>query len=425
MHIMFVSAHTSPAASPGRGDAGGMNVYILELSRQLASLGHHISFVTRRTSTSVPESVPLEPGIHLFSLQAGAPAPLAKSELPPVMPEFGLNLANLLQSNSFIEQFGAPDIVHSHYWLSALAVEATLRELKVMGEDAPATAITFHTLATTKSSAARFELQGKEVALAAGGERVLAEAELIHSQQAQNIIPVSESERWAIGEIAGEVRADSPPNAIVTPGVDTAFFRPNNQEVRGRGPNSRYRLAVVGRVQPFKAQHFALNVVSKLIPLLPDSVIELTLGGSAPTEDAAYELALRETVTALQLEANVLFTSTLSREQVREIFSEADLTVIPSLSESFGMVALESAACGTPVIATNTGGLANSVAHNLSGILLDDRDPEVWAQEIAQLLLDSDRLSSLSESARTFAEQHTWSTSAQVLLKNYEQLLSS
>ena len=425
MHIMFVSAHTSPAAAPGRGDAGGMNVYILELSRQLASLGHHISFVTRRTSASDQESVQLEPGIRLFFLQAGAPAPLAKSELPPLMPEFGLNLAKLLQNTNFIEQFGAPDIVHAHYWLSALAVEAMLRELMIRGEDAPATAITFHTLAATKSGAARHELPEGEIALAAGTDRVLAEAELIHAQQGHNIIPVSESERRAIGEIAGEVRADSPPNSIVTPGVDIAFFRPNNKKVRGSASSSRYCLAVVGRIQPFKAQHFALEVVSELIPLLPDSVVELTLAGSAPIEDTAYELALRETVTALHLEPNVIFAGTLAREQVREILSAADLTLIPSLSESFGMVALESAACGTPVIATRAGGLASSVAHNLSGVLLDNRNPHDWAQAIANLLRDFDRLSTLSESARTFAEQHSWSGSAQVLLKNYEQLLAS
>lgn len=425
MHIMFVSAHTSPAAAPGSGDAGGMNVYILELSRQLASLGHHISLVTRRTSASEPENMQLEPGIRLFSLQAGVPAPLAKTELPPLMPEFGLNLAKLLQSNRYVEQFGVPDIVHAHYWLSALAVETMLRELKTCGEDAPATAITFHTLAATKSGAARLELPGDEIAVAAGAKRILAEAEIIQRQHAQNIIPVSESERWAIGEIAGESRADSPPNAIVTPGVDTAFFQPINKKTRGSASTSRNRLAVVGRIQPFKAQHFALEVVSKLIPLLPDSVIELTLAGSAPSEDAAYELALRETVTALHLGENVLYTGTLAREQVREILSAADLTLIPSLSESFGMVALESAACGTPVIATRAGGLASSVAHNVSGVLLENRDTNAWAQEIAQLLLDSDRWSSLSESARTFAEQHSWSASARVLLKNYEQLLSA
>jgi len=399
----MVSMHTSPAADPGTADAGGMNVAILGLARQLAAFGIEVDLLTRSNGRGAVTEI--EPGVTLHELEAGQLGIVAKEQLSTVADEFGEAVARLAGRES-----RGYDIVHAHYWLSGIAALPVAIELGIPFVQS------FHTLGHMK-----YRSMPAGLVLTEPERRVRSETFL--ALQADAVIASSTAEVDALLENVG---AQIDKVWIMPPGVDTGLFRPEadaGDAVRlALGVESgRPLLAVVGRVQELKGQRLAVRALAALPAPRPLLVI-----AGEPTPGAEhYMVALRQLAVELGVESDVRFVGALSREAVAELFAAATITLVPSHSETFGLVALESAASGTPVIAQRVSGLVESVADGESGVLVESRDPGEWARVISLLLDDPLYYEELALSARQFAEGFSWAASTSILLDVYEGLVQA
>jgi D-inositol-3-phosphate glycosyltransferase len=400
--IAMVSMHTSPAEVPGRGDAGGMNVSILAVATALASRGVEVELLTRASAAPIDRE--LSDGVTLRTLAAGAPIPIPKSRLVDVADEFGEAVATLVGRH-------APryDLLHAHYWLSGLATLPVAIELGLPFVQS------FHTLGAMKNRS-----------LAEGDEpepegRLRGEGFLV--TQADAIVAGSSAE---VSVLIDDLRAPADRLWVIPPGVDTDLFSP----VRARNESAvreylglegeRPLLVIAGRIQPLKDQELAIRILAAVhasrgwAPLL-------VIAGEA--SDDAYLGHLERMAMDLGVASDVRFVGALDRETLADLFAAAALTLVTSRSETFGLVALESAASGTPVVGYRTTGLVDSIAEGESGILVDGRDPHDWAAVVSGLLDDEVRLARLGVSARGHAEGFTWATAAASLLAVYENLV--
>lgn len=400
MRIALVSMHTSPTEVAGSGDAGGMNVVIAEAAAALAARNHDVVVVTR-ASQSVPAGERPLGEMHgeqpqrcpqLVALEAGAPV-LAKAELPRVVSAFADGLRRL----------GPFDAVHAHYWLSGLAAR------RAYGAQGPRLAMTFHTLAAHKNAllapGARPEPE----------ERVAAERELT---SASFVVAGSRSELGGVTEFSGTPGLGS---AVVHPGVDTALFRPEPRRPEGDAP---LRITVLGRVQPLKGQDLAIRAAAALAITDPRLFARTEwLVAGEPTPDAiAYAAGLRTLAVELGVSERVRFLPAQSRASAAALLASSAVVLVPSHSETFGLTALEAAACGVPVIAAGHTGLLEAVPAGAGGIHMVGRDPHAWALEIADLLRDPQRRASLGAAGRQHARAHDWRAHAAALEGIYEQL---
>ena len=399
--IAMVSMHTSPAAAPGTGDAGGMNVAILALATQLARRGVEVDLVTR--AAGEPATRELADGVILRSIAAGPPLPLPKAGLVDVADEFGEAVATLVGR-------GAPryDLLHSHYWLSGLATLPVAIELGLPFVQS------FHTLGVMKNNS-----------LAPGDEpeqegRLRGEAFL--ANQADAIVAGSAAE---VGALMDDLHAPAERLWVIPPGVDTEMFTPdrarNNTAVREQLglPAGRPVLVLAGRVQPLKDQELGIRILAELSMLAP--ALLLVIAGEAA--DPEYRARLEQAAIVHNVAADVRFVGRLDRETLADLFAAAECTLVTSHSETFGLVALESASSGTPVLAYRGTGLIDSVSDGESGYLVDSRDPADWAAAIIAHCADGARVSAMRRSARTFAEGFTWATAAASHLALYESLV--
>jgi D-inositol-3-phosphate glycosyltransferase len=397
----MVSMHTSPAEAPGVGDAGGMNVSILAVARQLALRGFEVDLLTR--ATAAPAVVAVAEGVTLRTLAAGPAEPVAKGDLPRYSDEFGEAVALLVGRT-------APryDVLHSHYWLSGLSILPVALELGLPLVQS------FHTIGAMKNRR-----------LAPGDtpepeQRVRTEAFL--AMQADAIVAGSSAE---VSSIIDDLRAPADRVWVIPPGVDTDLFTPkrsaNSAALREKlGLESdRPLLVVAGRIQPLKDQELAIRVLAEVHALRGWAPL-LVIAGTAADEE--YQRVLEQTASDLGISADVRSVGALDRETLADLFAAASLTLVTSHSETFGLVAIESAASGTPVIAFKSSGLVDSVSNGESGVLVDSRDPKEWATVVSGLLAHADQLAKLSESARGFAEGFTWPTVVASLIAVYESL---
>jgi D-inositol-3-phosphate glycosyltransferase len=397
----MVSMHTSPTDVPGTGDAGGMNVAMLALANQLARRGVEVDLLTRATSAPVERE--LADGVTLRSLVAGPPTPLPKMRLVDVADEFGEAVATLV---------GRPtpryDLLHSHYWLSGLATLPVAIELGLPFVQS------FHTLGAMKNSA-----------LAPGDEpeqegRLRGEAFL--ANQADAIVAGSAAE---VGTLIDDLRTPPEHLWVIPPGVDTDLFTPdrarNDGSLRARLglPADRPLLVIAGRIQPLKDQELGIRILTELSMVSPSPL--LVIAGE-PT-DPAYRARLEQAAIVHSVDADVRFVGALDRETLADLFAAAECTLITSHSETFGLVALESASSGTPVIAYRGTGLLESVSDGESGYLVGSRDPADWASAILAHRADGGRVAAMRRSARSFAEGFTWATAAASHLALYESLV--
>jgi D-inositol-3-phosphate glycosyltransferase len=397
--VAMVSMHTSPAATPGEADAGGMNVAILGLATELASRGIAVDLLTRSTGPSTVTD--LAPGITLHELEAGLPGVVAKEDLSAVADEFGEAVARLAGRES-----GRYDVIHAHYWISGIATLPVAIELGIPFVQS------FHTLGDMKHRAMA------EGMLTEPQRRVRSESYL--ATQADAVIASSTAEVDALLE---QVGAQAERVWIMPPGVDTGLFVPHVESADAVRlalgiEQGRPLLAVVGRVQELKGQRLAVRVLAAL----PEPRPVLVIAGQPTPGAEGYFVALRDLADELGVGDDVRFTGALGREAVAELFAAATLTMVPSHSETFGLVALESAASGTPVIAQRVSGLVESVSDGESGVLIDSRDPVDWARAISVLLDNPLAYAELSLSARAFAEGFSWAASVSVLLDVYESV---
>ncbi len=396
--LAVLSLHTSPLAQPGQGDSGGMNVYVRELVSALAQAGVQAEVFTRRQDGTTPDVVDVEPGFRVVHVDAG-PADLAKEQLPEIVDAFADGVRDHLRD------LGDVDALHANYWLSGVAGHRLKHEL-----DLPLVS-TFHTLARVKA-----ETGDPEPDL-----RVWAEAEVIGCSDA--ILASCAAEADQLERLYG---ADPSRIELVAPGVDHAFFSPGDRlgartALRhldlGRGPV----LLFVGRIQPLKGLDVAIGALAAL--QRPDA--RLVVVGGASGVDGAVEVDRIDKLAAdLGVADQLRHVAPVPHHLLSTYYRAADLVLVPSRSESFGLVALEAAACGTPVVASAVGGLRTLVEHGRTGFLVEGRDPAVFAS-YAEPVLDSPALAAeLSQHAAQRARGYTWSTAAGRLRRIYSDITS-
>lgn len=393
----MIAMHTSPAAQPGVADAGGLNVAVLSTAAELSLHGVEVDLVTR--AVAEPGVRQLLPGVTLRELRAG-PGEITKERLPEVADEFGEEVAKLARLRDY-------DVLHAHYWLSGIAALPVAIEL-----DRPLVQ-SFHTLGVMKNALAA-EGQQREPERRLRSETFLA-------AQAEAVIAASSAEATALIDDVG-----APPDRtwIVPPGVDLGLFAPR-AEASHAGTRAALGLeadrpivVIAGRVQPLKGHELAVRALAELHALRGWAPL-LVVAGEATPGDEAFATGLRALAAELGVATDVRFVGALHRDVLADLLAAADLTIVPSFSETFGLVALESAASGTPVIAFRAGGLSESVVEGVSGLLLGTRDPRYWATEMALLIENDERRAALGITARAHAERFTWAAAATSLLGIY------
>ncbi|MEI7617949.1 MAG: glycosyltransferase [Actinomycetota bacterium] len=391
--VAVLSLHTSPLAQPGSGDSGGMNVYVRELVSALAQAGVDCTTYTRASRPGLPEVVQIEPGHRVVHLPAG-PFDLAKEDLPHVVDEFGDAVIEHIRNGPGV------DVVHANYWLSGLVAHRVKHELELPFVS------TFHTLARVKA-----EGGDPEPAL-----RERAEAEIINCADAICVSCTEEESQFRrlYGNPQGRIE-------IVAPGVEHAFFAPGEKSGARRaldlaaGP----LLLFVGRLQPLKGLDVAVRALAEL--RRPDAVL-LVVGGASGLEGGSEVARIMALIDQLGVRDQVRFVEPQPHHILSTYYRAADVVVVPSRSESFGLVALEAAACGTPVVASAVGGLLTLVDDGLTGYLVSGRDPSHFAQRIASILNDPALAASMSVRAAERARRYTWSFAAARLRRLYSDL---
>jgi len=399
--IAVVSLHTSPLDQPGTGDAGGLNVYVLETSRRLAAAGVDVEIFTRAVSSSAATTVGIEPGVTVHHLRAGPFEELPKEDLPAQMCAFSAGLLRV--------EAGRPpgwfDLIHSHYWLSGqvgwLASERW---------DVPLVH-SMHTMAKVKN----LDL--------ADGDRPEPSVRIIGEEQ------VVENATRLVANTGEEARElmdlySASPEAIdvVHPGVDLDIFTPGEKGVARAAlgvPHDALLLLFVGRIQPLKAPDVLLRAAARMVadqPSLRSRLVVAICGGPSGS-GLAHPTALADLADSLGIADMVRFEPPSSRVRLAQWYQAADATVVPSHSESFGLVAIESQACGTPVVAAAVGGLRTAVADGRTGLLVPGHDPAAWAQALARM--GTRERERLAGSARSHAEGFSWDATADGLLMAY------
>jgi D-inositol-3-phosphate glycosyltransferase len=388
-----------------------MNVYVRQLTTALARAGVECDVYTRAWSAELPATVAVEPGFRVHHVPAGPLGAMAKEQLPTVVDEFADNVAELMESGAGVDpalhEERGYDALHANYWLSGLAGHRLKHEL-----DLPLVS-TFHTLARVKAEASPEEVSSDEphrreeaeAAIMRCSEVVLASCSVEASQLAQLY--------------------DSDPTRIrvVAPGVDQAVFGPGHRPQARRAlglPPDGPLLLFVGRIQPLKGADVAVRTLGAL-RRFPDARLVVVGGPSGPRgEDhlADIESIARRAGVA----ERVRLVPPQSHELLSTYYRAADVCVVPSRSESFGLVALESAACGTPVVAAAVGGLTTLVDHGRTGYLVDDRSPEAFAAAVEDLLADTLLAERLGTASVLRARCYTWAEAAALLRTTYEEL---
>jgi D-inositol-3-phosphate glycosyltransferase len=394
--LAVISMHTSPLAQPGSGDSGGMNVYVRELVASVAQAGVPCDVYVRRWSDGLPDVVEVEPGFRVVHIPAG-PSDLPKEALPEVVDVFAARVADHIAAT------GTAAAVHANYWLSAVAGHAVKHAL-----DLPLLC-TFHTLARVKAETGDPEPQ----------RRVDAETAVIRCSDA--ILANSAEEAAQLERFYG---ADPTRIEIVPPGVDHAFFSPGDRCGARRalaldcdGP----LLVFVGRLQPLKGLDVAIEALASSRHRNARLVV---VGGASGVDGDAHEAACRDLVDRSGLGGRVEFRPPQPHHLLSSYYRAADLCVVPSRSESFGLVALEAAACGTPVVASAVGGLLTLVEHERTGMLVEGRDPAAFAAAIDRILDDAPTAARLAAGARDLAGRYRWSTSAARLRRIHADLVT-
>jgi D-inositol-3-phosphate glycosyltransferase len=414
--VAVLSVHTSPLEQPGTGDAGGMNVYIVEVARRLAEAGLDIEIFTRATSSDLPPVVEMAPGVQVRHVNAGPFEGLAKEDLPAQLCAFAQGVMRAEASRPA----GFYDLVHSHYWLSG--------QVGWLAKDRWGVPLvhTAHTLAKVKNALLADGDRPEPRARILGEEQVIAEAD--------RLVANTPSEAHDLVERYG---AELDRVAVVSPGVDLDRFSPpaaGREEAVRRAARARlglpvdaYAVAFVGRIQPLKAPDVLLRATAELRwrdRRLAERLVTVIVGGPSGSgldrPDALIDLA-----ASLGLGDSVRFLPPRSSEDLVDLYRAVDVVAVPSHNESFGLVALEAQACGTPVIAAAVGGLGTVVRDGSSGVLVPGHEPREWADAIGRLLVDPRRRAELSRGAVAHARAFSWNRTAAGLLAVYREAVTS
>jgi D-inositol-3-phosphate glycosyltransferase len=398
----MISLHTSPLIQPGAGDSGGMNVYVRELVSALAQAGLDCTTFTRADRPGLPAEVMVEPGHRVVHIEAG-PHHLPKEALPEITDAFRLGVLD------WIDRHEQPDVIHGNYWLSGVVGHRLKHDLGVPFVS------TFHTLARVKAEGGDPEPIWRES----------AEAEIV--QCADAICVSCDEEEQQFRRLYGNPQGRL---EIIAPGVEHAFFAPGDRTGARRALGfdlDRPTLLFVGRIQPLKGPDVAIRALAELdAPQFAGrghSDAQLVIVGGASGDQGEFETArTRALVDELGLHDRIHFVDPQPHHILSTYYRAADVVLVPSRSESFGLVALEAAACGIPVVASAVGGLLSLVDDHLTGRLVEGRDPVDYARAVAGILDDDAIRHSMSIAAVERARRYTWGFAAARLRRLYSDL---
>jgi D-inositol-3-phosphate glycosyltransferase len=401
--IAVISYHSSPLLEPGAGDAGGMTVYVREVARSMAKLGIRTDIFTRSTTSRV-EVTDIYPGVRVVTIPAGPPGEIDKAGLASHIGQFVDGI------RSFAVQTRAGyELVHSHYWQSGIAGA----ELAAAW-NAPLVHSN-HTLAKVKN---RFLPPGDQPEPAS---RLEGEARVISS--AEILVTSTDDELEHLACLYG---ASHDRLKTIHPGVDHAMFSPGDKGAARAelGLGDEVVLAFVGRIQPLKGLDLAFRAVAQLLPAL-DRELKLFVVGGVSGPSGNRELAkLLELADELGISGSIVLSGPQPHQSTPLFYRAADAVVVCSYSESFGLTALEAQACGTPVVATDVGGLRHIVTDASSGYLVDTRDPADFAARLKTLLSDRDLQAAFSKHARESSARFDWERTSRELAELYECLIT-
>ncbi|BCJ38150.1 D-inositol-3-phosphate glycosyltransferase [Actinocatenispora thailandica] len=410
--IALLSMHTSPLHQPGTGDSGGMNVYIVQAAKRLAARGVAVDIFTRATTSSEPPVAQLADGVRVRHVPAGPYEGLTKTDLPAQLCAF---TAGILRAEA-ARPAGWYDLVHSHYWLSGQAGYLVADRWGVPMVH------TAHTLGRVKNAQLADGDRAEPATRIIGEDQVVAESDRLVANTAAEA-----------DDLIRQYGAEPGRVSVVLPGVDLECFTPGDR-FTAAGPNTtadlrrRHDLPTdalivlfVGRIQPLKAPDVLLRALARLRDreaALGRPVVAVVAGGASGTATARPDY-LRGLAAELGVTDRVRFLPAQPGARLAELYRCADLVCVPSHNESFGLVALEAQACGTPVVAAAVGGLTTAVRHDETGVLVDGHDPQRWATVLGELLAAPDRRAALAAAGVDHARRFSWDRTADGLLDVY------
>jgi len=398
--------HTSPLDQPGAGDAGGMNIYVVESAERMAAMGVSVDIFTRRHNPDLPDVVELSRGVRVRHLNIGA-CNATKEELPALIPNLSEAFSAVLENEKY-------DVLHSHYWISGKVAMPAAKKFGIP------LAHTMHTMARVKNMNLAEGERPEPMIRVQGETQVVAAADaLIANTDAEAASLVSLYEAC-------------PDNvSVVSPGVDLYKFVAGNGRKAAREavglPQDAHILAFVGRIQPHKGPEVLIRAVAEMLnhsPHLRPKLITVIMGGASGSGVGEVE-RLKDLVSWLNISDVVRFENPVPRAELPQWYRAADLVCVPSYSESFGLVALEAQACGTPVVATAVGGLRTAVADGISGVLVDGHDPRAWSSVLARLIQEPQRRVLLSMGAIEHASHFGWDATARGTLDIYDRIIAT
>ena len=406
--IATLMVHTSPLDQAGVGDAGGMNVYVVETAKKMAQAGVSVDIFTRANKPNLPESVEIAEGVNVKHLVAGPFEGLSKEELPSqlgALTSAFMNHQKQLPSNYY-------SLLHSHYWISG--------QLGWMVSEATSIPL-IHTMHTTAKV--------KNLNLAVGEKpepqtRAIGEEQVV--QAATGLIANTDAEAASLVSL---YEACPDRVFVVAPGVDLQTFSPADGKAAARNrlniaPDA-IMLTFVGRVQPHKGPDVLLKAAAEMVmhsPHLRAKLAVVIIGGASGSVNELEKI--KSLARFLKIEDITHFIEPASREVLPDWYRASDLVCVPSYSESFGLVALEAQACGTPVVATAIGGLRTAVSDGISGSLVDGHDPKAWSAVISRLIMEPQRRLLLGMNAVEHASHFGWEATARKTLDVYDWALS-
>jgi len=403
--IAVLMVHTSPLEQPGIGDAGGMNIYVVESAQRMAAMGVSVDIFTRRTDPAAESIIGISPGVRVRHFDCGH-GWLTKEQLPTHIAGLSREFFRIMKEENY-------DVIHSHYWISGKVAMPAAKEFGIP------LVHTMHTMARVKNmNLAEGEVPEPMI-------RVQGETQVVAAADA--LIANTDAEAASLVSLYDAC----PDNVhVVTPGVDLYTFTPGLGRSASRTaidmPQEGLVVSFVGRIQPHKGPEVLIRATSELVkhsPLLRSKLIVNIIGGASGANTEEVD-RLRELSSWLGIQDVVRFSPPVPRADLVQWYRASDLVVVPSYSESFGLVALEAQACGTPVVATAVGGLRTAVADGISGVLVDGHDPKAWSSVIARLLQEPQRRVLLSMGAIEHASHFGWDATARGTLDIYDQVIS-
>ncbi|CEA07236.1 D-inositol 3-phosphate glycosyltransferase [Arthrobacter saudimassiliensis] len=392
----MLSLHTSPLEQPGSGDAGGMNVYVRSAALELARSGIDVDIYTRASSPSQPDTVRLGPGVVVRHVVAGPLRRVAKEDLPRLSGELAHGVCEAGAGQAY-------DLLHSHYWISGIA------GLDVARAWGLPLVHTMHTMAQVKNQRLQ-PGEHPEPPVRIHGEQQVVDG-------AARLIANTATEAAELRDLYG---ADPRLVDVVAPGVDLRLFHPHGRATSRaalRMPPETFHVVFAGRIQRLKGPHVLLHAAADLVRRRPDIPLAISVIGAG---SGAQLLDLKPMVSALGLERRVTLHEPVQAAALAGWFRSADVVAVPSFSESFGLVALEAQACGTPVAAANVGGLPEALGNGRSGVLVDGHAPEAWSRALERLHDDPAGRTALGAAAAARAQNFGWQHTAALTGRSYE-----